>query len=170
MTTEMSSHPDRRRSRSVDGGLDRRRRDHRLDLRRADAALRGRRADPGDRDLHRARRAHGGRAGRVGDGEQLAACRSSPSWPGKFMDEMPGMSFGHAGTIVEGKADTAAEKIARLRRGGHHRGRGDRRDPRPGEGQARAEGRVVSMRLRRHSSSTSRSTTPSRATPRWPPS
>jgi len=33
---------------------------------------------------------------------------------GKFMDEMPGMSFGHAGTIVEGKEDTAAEKIARL--------------------------------------------------------
>jgi succinyl-CoA synthetase alpha subunit len=27
---------------------------------------------------------------------------------------MPGMSFGHAGTIVEGKEDTAAEKIARL--------------------------------------------------------
>jgi succinyl-CoA synthetase alpha subunit len=33
---------------------------------------------------------------------------------GRFMDEMPGMSFGHAGTIVEGKADTAGEKIARL--------------------------------------------------------
>src|SRR3954463_9746245 len=33
---------------------------------------------------------------------------------GKFMDEMPGMSFGHAGTIVEGKEDTATEKIARL--------------------------------------------------------
>jgi succinyl-CoA synthetase alpha subunit len=33
---------------------------------------------------------------------------------GRFMDEMPGMSFGHAGTIVEGKADTAQEKIARL--------------------------------------------------------
>src|SRR6187401_3428841 len=33
---------------------------------------------------------------------------------GKFMDEMPGMSFGHAGTIVEGKEDTAAEKVARL--------------------------------------------------------
>jgi succinyl-CoA synthetase alpha subunit len=33
---------------------------------------------------------------------------------GRFMDEMPGMSFGHAGTIVEGKADTASEKIARL--------------------------------------------------------
>ena len=33
---------------------------------------------------------------------------------GRFMDEMPGMSFGHAGTIVEGKEDTAGEKIARL--------------------------------------------------------
>jgi succinyl-CoA synthetase alpha subunit len=33
---------------------------------------------------------------------------------GRFMDEMPGMSFGHAGTIVEGRADTAAEKIAKL--------------------------------------------------------
>src|SRR3954464_11839515 len=33
---------------------------------------------------------------------------------GRFMDEMPGMSFGHAGTIVEGIQDTAAEKIARL--------------------------------------------------------
>jgi succinyl-CoA synthetase alpha subunit len=37
---------------------------------------------------------------------------------GKFMDEMPGMSFGHAGTIVEGKADTAAEKIERLHEAG----------------------------------------------------
>jgi succinyl-CoA synthetase alpha subunit len=37
---------------------------------------------------------------------------------GRFMDEMPGMSFGHAGTIVEGKADTAAEKIARLQDAG----------------------------------------------------
>ena len=37
---------------------------------------------------------------------------------GRFMDEMPGMSFGHAGTIVEGKADTAAEKIARLEAAG----------------------------------------------------
>jgi succinyl-CoA synthetase alpha subunit len=33
---------------------------------------------------------------------------------GRFMDEMPGMSFGHAGTIVEGKEDTTAEKIERL--------------------------------------------------------
>jgi succinyl-CoA synthetase alpha subunit len=37
---------------------------------------------------------------------------------GRFMDDMPGMSFGHAGTIVEGKADTAAEKIARLAEAG----------------------------------------------------
>jgi succinyl-CoA synthetase alpha subunit len=35
---------------------------------------------------------------------------------GKFMDEeeMQGMSFGHAGTIVEGAEDSATEKIARL--------------------------------------------------------
>jgi len=35
---------------------------------------------------------------------------------GKFMDdeEMKGVSFGHAGTIVEGEEDTAAQKIARL--------------------------------------------------------
>jgi succinyl-CoA synthetase alpha subunit len=37
---------------------------------------------------------------------------------GRFMDEMPGMSFGHAGTIVEGKEDTAAEKIERLAEAG----------------------------------------------------
>jgi len=37
---------------------------------------------------------------------------------GRFMDKMPGMRFGHAGTIVEGKADTAAEKIRRLEEAG----------------------------------------------------
>jgi succinyl-CoA synthetase alpha subunit len=37
---------------------------------------------------------------------------------GRFMDEMPGMSFGHAGTIVEGKEDTAFEKIVRLAEAG----------------------------------------------------
>jgi succinyl-CoA synthetase alpha subunit len=37
---------------------------------------------------------------------------------GRFMDEMPGMSFGHAGTIVEGKEDTTAEKISRLQAAG----------------------------------------------------
>jgi len=34
---------------------------------------------------------------------------------GRFMDEMKGMRFGHAGTIVEGAEDTTAEKIARMR-------------------------------------------------------
>jgi len=39
---------------------------------------------------------------------------------GKFMDEeeMKGMSFGHAGTIVEGAEDTAAQKIVRLEEAG----------------------------------------------------
>jgi succinyl-CoA synthetase alpha subunit len=39
---------------------------------------------------------------------------------GKFMDdeEMKGMTFGHAGTIVEGKEDSATEKINRLREAG----------------------------------------------------
>ena len=62
-----------RRPRRLDRRLDRRRRDHRLHLRRADAAVRGRRADRGDRDLHRARRADGGRAGRLARGQRLAA-------------------------------------------------------------------------------------------------
>ena len=39
---------------------------------------------------------------------------------GKFMDdeEMKGMSFGHAGTIVEGAEDSATQKIARLQDAG----------------------------------------------------
>lgn len=39
---------------------------------------------------------------------------------GRFMDddEMQGMTFGHAGTIVEGTEDTATEKIARLKDAG----------------------------------------------------
>jgi succinyl-CoA synthetase alpha subunit len=39
---------------------------------------------------------------------------------GKFMDdeEMKGMSFGHAGTIVEGAEDTATQKISRLEAAG----------------------------------------------------
>jgi succinyl-CoA synthetase alpha subunit len=39
---------------------------------------------------------------------------------GRFMDDegMKGMSFGHAGTIVEGTDDTATEKIARLEAAG----------------------------------------------------
>ena len=37
---------------------------------------------------------------------------------GRFMDAMPGMRFGHAGTIVEGREDTTAEKIERMERAG----------------------------------------------------
>ncbi|MDJ0868509.1 MAG: CoA-binding protein [Myxococcota bacterium] len=37
---------------------------------------------------------------------------------GRFMDEMKGMRFGHAGTIVEGKEDTTATKIERMERAG----------------------------------------------------
>ena len=98
------------RPRPVDRGLDRRRRDHRLELRRADAAVRGRPADPGDRDLHRARRSHGGRAGRAGSPRRTPRLPIVAFMAGRFMDEMPGMSFGHAGTIVEGKEDTARRR------------------------------------------------------------
>ncbi len=37
---------------------------------------------------------------------------------GRFMDEMPGMSFGHAGTVVEKTLDSPADKIRRMRAGG----------------------------------------------------
>lgn len=37
---------------------------------------------------------------------------------GRFMDEMKGMRFGHAGTIVEGEEDTTADKIARMQKAG----------------------------------------------------
>jgi succinyl-CoA synthetase alpha subunit len=37
---------------------------------------------------------------------------------GRFIDKMPGMRFGHAGTIVEGRQDTTAEKIRRLKEAG----------------------------------------------------
>ncbi len=37
---------------------------------------------------------------------------------GRFMDTLPGMRFGHAGTIVEGRADTTEEKIRRLNEAG----------------------------------------------------
>jgi succinyl-CoA synthetase alpha subunit len=37
---------------------------------------------------------------------------------GRFMDEMQGMRFGHAGTIVEGREDTTAEKITRMEAAG----------------------------------------------------
>jgi succinyl-CoA synthetase alpha subunit len=37
---------------------------------------------------------------------------------GRFMDDMPGMSFGHAGTVVEKKVDSPADKIRRMRAAG----------------------------------------------------
>jgi succinyl-CoA synthetase alpha subunit len=37
---------------------------------------------------------------------------------GRFMDEMKGMRFGHAGTIVEGVEDTTVDKIARMEAAG----------------------------------------------------
>ena len=37
---------------------------------------------------------------------------------GRFMDEMPGMSFGHAGTVVEKKVDSPTDKIRRMRDAG----------------------------------------------------
>jgi len=37
---------------------------------------------------------------------------------GRFMDEMKGMRFGHAGTIVEGQEDTTTDKIARMQAAG----------------------------------------------------
>ncbi|MBI2964538.1 MAG: CoA-binding protein [Deltaproteobacteria bacterium] len=37
---------------------------------------------------------------------------------GRFMDDMPGMSFGHAGTVVETKVDSPADKIRRMREAG----------------------------------------------------
>ena len=61
------------------------------------------------------------------DRERLAQLPIVAFMAGRFMDEMPGMSFGHAGTIVEGKEDTAAEKIERLARPGS---RWPRRSPR----------------------------------------
>ncbi len=79
----------RRRTRAVDRGVDRRRRDHRLELRGADAAVRGRRADPGHRHLHRARRPHGGRARTLGDRATARDCRSSRSWRGASWTRCP---------------------------------------------------------------------------------
>ena len=61
---------------------------------------------------------------------------------GRFMDdeEMKGMSFGHAGTIVEGKEDTAAREDRPPRGGRDPRRRADRRDPRRGQGEAGGDG------------------------------
>ena len=71
-----------------------------------------------DRDLLRAGRPHGGGARRVGEGAPQSRLPIVAFMAGRFMDEMKGMRFGHAGTIVEGKEDTTAEKIARMEAAG----------------------------------------------------
>ena len=73
---------------------------------------------------------------------------------GKFMDdeEMQGMSFGHAGTIVEGKEDIGDREDRAPGGGRHPRRAADRRDPRPRQGQDRRaerqheEGRALHRR------------------------
>ena len=55
---------------------------------------------------------------------------------GRFMDAMPGMRFGHAGTIVEGKQDTAEREDPPPERRWHLGGGRDRADPRAGEAAA----------------------------------
>ncbi len=88
---------------------------------------------------------------------------------GRFMDEMPGMSFGHAGTIVEGKEDTATEKIARLAEAGIVVAEEISEIP---SLVARASGVGVGgmSAIRTACSSRSRSTRRPRATATWPPS
>ncbi|HBF42204.1 MAG TPA: hypothetical protein DDW42_00985 [Desulfobacteraceae bacterium] len=39
---------------------------------------------------------------------------------GRFVDKMPGVRFGHAATIVEGKKGTAAGKIEQFKKAGIH--------------------------------------------------
>ena len=88
---------------------------------------------------------------------------------GRFMDEMPGMSFGHAGTIVEGKEDTAVGEDRAPGAGGHHGRRADRGHPRDDPHEDRREERLL-MR-KDGTSSPSRSTTQShrirRSRPSW---
>ena len=84
---------------------------------------------------------------------------------GRFMDEMPGMSFGHAGTIVEGKEDTARREDRAP--GGRPGSSSPRRSPRSRRSSRRRWERAYEPR---RCSSTSRSTRASRATPSWPPS
>ena len=86
---------------------------------------------------------------------------------GKFMDdeEMQGMSFGHAGTIVEGKEDSATEKIARLEAAGIPVVQ--RIDEIPDLVKSKIAERASSMRKPTASSSRSRSTTRRPPTPSW---
>ena len=88
------------------------------DLRRADAPVRGGRADAGASSSTPSRAGAWRPSSRAGSPTMNSRLPIVAFMAGRFMDEMPGMSFGHAGTIVEGKEDTAGEKIARLAQAG----------------------------------------------------
>ena len=111
-------HAHGRRARPEHGREHRRRRDRRLDVRGADAAVRGGSGDEGDRHLLASRAGRWRRSSAKYVKEHGSRLPIVAFMAGRFMDEMPGMRFGHAGTIVEGKADTTAEKIARLQDAG----------------------------------------------------
>jgi len=55
---------------------------------------------------------------RPGCGPELPKSGPWPPMRGSFMEEMPGLRFGHAGSIVEARADTAAAKARILREAG----------------------------------------------------
>ena len=70
---------------------------------------------------------------------------------GRFMDEMPGMSFGHAGTVVEKKARLAGRQDPPHERGRHLGRRRDRRHPAAGARASqgrRSEGVAMAMFIR----------------------
>ena len=158
---------DRRRPRPVDRRLDRRRRDHRLGLRRADAAVRGRRADRGDRDLHRAGRAHGGPARRVGDRARLAAAdRRVHGRP------LHGRDAGHVASATPARS-SRARRTRRRRRSPASRRPGSRWPRRSRRSPTSCKAKMAERRPHERAtgcSSASRSTTRSPATRRWRPS
>ena len=87
---------------------------------------------------------------------------------GKFMDdeEMQGMSFGHAGTIVEGAEDSATQKIARLEEAGIPVV--ERIDEIPGRGQGEAGGEGLMPRAARNLHRRRGRRVDRAATPSWP--
>ena len=89
---------------------------------------------------------------------------------GKFMDdeEMQGMSFGHAGTIVEGAEDSATQKIARLEEAGIPVVERIDEIPDAVKDKLGAEGLMARPSSSRESSSTSRSPTRSPTMPSSP--
>ena len=125
MATEISELPHGRWFRPVHNCLDWRRPDYRLHLRRANADFE---ADP---DTHAI--VIYTEPGGPMDAQLAKWVKDNNSrlpivafMAGRFMDKMPGMRFGHAGTIVEGSS-TPPPKTRSPRRGRHLRSPGDRR-------------------------------------------